>query len=152
MQCEVKKQTGATPCAQQRKTKLVAGGPGGGAASLEGPVLGHLLSTLVSDGVGRSSQRRRDKFRIQASPTDVGYDLVESILVQQHTGSRVAPHVKLAPMGAPWPSAERQEHLDAVIACAGAGQWRRIFRVLDVLTVKRSTGDLPDCRFFLTRN
>ena len=43
-------------------------------------------------------------------------------------------HVKLAPMSAPGRSGERQEHLDAIIAFAGAGQ-RRLFTFLDTLTV-----------------
>ena len=44
-------------------------------------------------------------------------------------------HIKLVPMSAPGPTGERQEHLDAVVAFAGAGQRRRMVRVLDVLTV-----------------
>ena len=32
------------------------------------------------------------------------------------------PHVKLAPMSAPAPAGERQEHLDAIVSFAGAGQ------------------------------
>ena len=35
-----------------------------------------------------------------------------------------SPHVKLAPMSAPEPTGERQYHLDAVVAFAGAGQRR----------------------------
>ena len=38
------------------------------------------------------------------------------------------PHVKLAPMSAPGPTGERQEHLDAAISFAGAEQRRRLFR------------------------
>ena len=60
------------------------------------------------------------------------------------------PHVKLAPMSAPGPTGERQAHLDAVVACAGAGLKRRLFGILDVLTVQWATGDIPeDCRFLL---
>ena len=36
---------------------------------------------------------------------------------------------------APGPSRKRQEHLDAIIAFAGAGQRGRLFRILDILTV-----------------
>ena len=54
------------------------------------------------------------------------------------------PHVKCTPMSAPGPSGERQEHLDAIIAFAGAGLRRRRFRVQDTLTVKWATGDLPE--------
>ena len=45
--------------------------------------------------------------------------------------ARVAsvPQVKLAPMSASGPAGERQEHFDAVVALAGAGQRRRMFRV-----------------------
>ena len=45
----------------------------------------------------------------------------------------------------PGPTSARQEHLDA-----GAGQRRRLFRGLDILTIKWATGDLPEeCRFLL---
>ena len=46
------------------------------------------------------------------------------------------PHVKLSPMSAPGPTGERQEHLDAIVSFAGAGQRRCLFRGLDVLTIK----------------
>ena len=53
-------------------------------------------------------------------------------------------------MSAPGPTGERQEPLDAIITFAGAGQRRRLFRVLDILTVKWATGDIPEeCRFLL---
>ena len=31
---------------------------------------------------------------------------------------------------------ERQEHLDAIVSFAGTGQRRRLFRSLDILTIK----------------
>ena len=40
------------------------------------------------------------------------------------TGTASLPHVKLAPMSAPGPTSECQEHLDAAISFAGAGQRR----------------------------
>ena len=43
------------------------------------------------------------------------------------TGIASLPNVKLALVGAPGPTGERQEHLDAVISFAGAGQRRRLF-------------------------
>ena len=46
------------------------------------------------------------------------------------------PHVKLASMSAPGPTGERQEHLDAITAFARAGQRRRLFQRLDILTIK----------------
>ena len=53
-----------------------------------------------------------------------------------------------APMSGP--TGERQEHLDAIASFAGAEQRRRLFRGLDVLTIKRTIGDLPEeCRLFL---
>ena len=53
-------------------------------------------------------------------------------------------------MSAPGPAGERQEHLDAIVSFAGAGQRRRLFRGLDILTVKWATGDLPEeCRFLV---
>ena len=66
------------------------------------------------------------------------------------TGIPSLPHVKLAPMSAPGPTGERQEHLDAIVSFAGAGRRRRLFRGLDILTIKWATGDLPEeCRFLL---
>ena len=47
-------------------------------------------------------------------------------------------------MSAPRPTGERQEHLDAIVSFAGAGQRRRLFRGLDTLTIKWATGDLPE--------
>ena len=53
-------------------------------------------------------------------------------------------------MSAPGPTGERQEHLDAIVSFAGAGQRRRLLRGLDILTIKWAPGDLPgDCRFLL---
>ena len=50
-------------------------------------------------------------------------------------------------MSAPGSTGERQEHLDAIVSFAGAGQRRRLFRRLDILTNK-ATGHFPeDCRF-----
>ena len=51
------------------------------------------------------------------------------------TGIALLSHVQLAPMSAPGLTGERQEHLDVIIAFAGAGQRRRLFRILDI-TVK----------------
>ena len=53
-------------------------------------------------------------------------------------------------MSAPGPAGERQEHLDATVSFAGAGQRRLFLRGLDILTIKWTTGDLPEeCRFLL---
>ena len=54
-------------------------------------------------------------------------------------------------MIAPGPTGERQEHLDAVVSFAGAGQRRRLVSGSGhILTIKWATGDLPDeCRFLL---
>ena len=53
-------------------------------------------------------------------------------------------------MSAPGPTGERQEHLDAVISFAGAGQRRRLLRRLDTLIIKWAIRDLPEeCRFLL---
>ena len=60
------------------------------------------------------------------------------------TGVASLPHVKLAPNSGPEPTGEGKEHLDAVVAFAGVGQRRRLFTVLDVLTVKWATRDLPE--------
>ena len=60
------------------------------------------------------------------------------------------PHVKLSSMSAPGPTGERQEHLGAIVSFAGAGQIRRLFWGLDILTIKWATGDLlEECRFLL---
>ena len=53
------------------------------------------------------------------------------------TGISSLLHVKLPPMSAPRPPTERQEHLDAIVSFAGAGQRRRLFRAL---TFSRSSG------------
>ena len=50
------------------------------------------------------------------------------------TGIASLPHVKLSPVSAPGPTGNRQEHLDAIVSFAGAGQRRR---GLDIL---RSSG------------
>ena len=69
---------------------------------------------------------------------------------RSRTGIASLPHVKLSPMSALGPTGERQEHLDAIVSFSGAGQRRRLFRELDVVTIKWATGDLPDeCRFLL---
>ena len=68
------------------------------------------------------------------------------------TGIASLPHVRLALMSAPGPTGERQEHLDAIISFAGAGQRRRLFRGRDVLLIKWAIGDLPEgCRFLNTQ-
>ena len=67
---------------------------------------------------------------------------------RNRTGIASLPHVKLSPVSAP--AGERQEHWDVVVSFAGAGQRTRLFRELDILTLKWSTGDLPEeCRFLL---
>ena len=66
--------------------------------------------------------------------------------------ARRATREQLAPMGA-LGRPVRQEHVDAVLAFAGAGQRRRLFRVLDILTDQSAAGDLHKNDIsFLTRN
>ena len=81
------------------------------------------------------------------------YRAARSAMTEQgrsKTGVASLPHVKLAPMSAPGRTAERQERPDAIVSFAGAGQRRRLFRGLDILTMKWATGDLPEkCRFLL---
>ena len=78
------------------------------------------------------------------------YKLARSALREHgrsNAGIPSLPHVKLSPMSA---TGERQEHLDAIVSFSGAGQRRRLFRGLDILTIKWATGDLPEeCRFLL---
>ena len=58
--------------------------------------------------------------------------------------------VKLSPTSALGPTGERKGHLDAFVSFAGAGQRRRLFWGLDVLTIKWAIGDLlEECRFLL---
>jgi hypothetical protein len=64
---------------------------------------------------------------------------------RQKTGLASLPHVKLTPLSAPGPTGDRQEHLDAVVDFAGAGQRRRLFRALGQLTVKWAIDDIPEC-------
>ena len=54
----------------------------------------------------------------------------------QQNGCSVASACQTGAHECPWAMGERQEHLDAVVAFVGAGQRRRMFRVLDILTVK----------------
>ena len=69
---------------------------------------------------------------------------------RSRTGTASLPHVNLAPMSVPGPIGERQEHLDAIVSLVGAGQRRRLFRGLDILTITWATGDLSEeCRFLL---
>ena len=65
------------------------------------------------------------------------------------TGIASLPHFKLAPISAPGPTGERQEQLDAIVSFAGAGHRRRLFRGIDILTIKWATSDLPEERRFL---
>ena len=66
------------------------------------------------------------------------------------TGIASLPHVKLSPMSAPGPASDRQEHLDVIDSFVGAGQRRRLFRGLDIHTIKWAMGDLPEeCRFLV---
>ena len=68
------------------------------------------------------------------------------------TGVASLPHVKLSPMSAHGPTGQRQQHLDAIVSFAGAGQRRRMFQGLDTITVKYGTGDLPEeCRLLNTQ-
>ena len=70
--------------------------------------------------------------------------------VRSKTGIASLPHVKLAPMSASGHTGERQERLDANIPFYGAGQWRCLFRGLEILTIKRAKGDSQEeCRFLL---
>ena len=55
---------------------------------------------------------------------------------RRKTGIASLPHVKLSPMSAPSRTGERQEHLDAIVSFAGAGQKRRLFRDLDIFKIK----------------
>ena len=56
----------------------------------------------------------------------------------------------IAPMSALGTTADRQEHLDAIVSFAGTGQRRRLFPSLDIITIKWATGDLPEeCHFLL---
>ena len=69
---------------------------------------------------------------------------------RSRTGIASLLHVKLSPMSAPCPTGEQQEHLDAIVSFEGAGQRRRLFWGLDILTIKWAAGDLPEeCRFLL---
>ena len=64
------------------------------------------------------------------------------------TGIASLPHVKLAPMCAPGPTGERQEHLDAIIAFAVLDSEDDSPQFLHILTVKWASGGIPEeCRF-----
>ena len=60
------------------------------------------------------------------------------------------PWTHLAPLSAPGPSGDRQEHLDDCLAGAGVSHRRRLVRCLDDLTVAWATNTLPPvCRWML---
>ena len=62
---------------------------------------------------------------------------------------RFPASVELSPTSAPGLTGERQENLDAVVSLAGAAEETPV-SVIDILTIKWATGDLPDeCRFLL---
>ena len=88
-----------------------------------------------------------------AECAEAAHKLARSAMREQgrtRTGIASLPHVKLSLTSAPGPTGERQEHLDAIVSFAGAGQRRRLFRALDKVTHKWSAGDLPEeCRFLL---
>eukprot|EP00973_Karenia_brevis_P018717 2566677-Karenia_brevis.AAC.1 len=50
---------------------------------------------------------------------------------------------KFPALSAPGPSGERAEHLEACLRCRHFGARRRIYRALDVLTVRTARGVLP---------
>jgi len=69
---------------------------------------------------------------------------------RQGGGPPGIPWVRLAPLSAPGPSGERQEHLDDIMGSAGFRHKRRLRRVLDELTVLLAVGQLPPtCRWIL---
>ena len=76
--------------------------------------------TSFGRGASSSSGRSLGRRQIQGSP--------QRNEGRSKTGTASLPQVKLAPMNAPGPTGERQEHLDAIIAFAGAG-------ILDILTL-----------------
>ena len=82
------------------------------------------------------------------------YKLARSTMREQgrsETSIASLPHVKLSPMGAPGPTRERQEHPDAIVSFARAGQRRHLSRGLDILTIKWAAGDLPEeCRSLIS--
>ena len=92
-----------------------------------------------SSGQGTYSSGAEGAQAARAAWGGGGYKAARGAVREQgrsKTGTASLPHVKLAPMRAPGATGERQEHLDAVIPFAGAGQRRRLFRGLDILTIK----------------
>ena len=89
----------------------------------------HALSQTMAWGGGNFQ-------RAKAAMREVG---------RERTGSASIPYVKLAPLSAPGPMGDRQEHLDAIIDFAGAAHRRKLFCTLDKLTVRWAIGDLPVC-------
>ena len=86
----------------------------------------------------RKPRQRYRSLRIRTSSSDARSVVSRKIqrctkscerTVPQQRGLASLPHVKLAPVGAPGPTGETQEHLDAIVAFAGARQRKRLFRV-----------------------
>ena len=76
-----------------------------------------------------NSSHRRGVCR--CGPNRLGWRAIQTGAERQEGASskqnrhRFVPHIKLSPMSAPGPIGERQEHLDAIVSFAGAGQTSR---------------------------
>ena len=127
----------------------------GGAAQGSADCRRNLTAALIprSSGIGTQPTSVECAEAARIAWSGGRYKLARSAMREQgrsKSGIASPLHVKLSPMSAPGPTGERREHLDAIVSFTGAGQKRRLFQGLDILTVKWVTGDLPgECRFLL---
>ena len=117
----------------QRKAQQIVGRTGARALELTPPVRNVPRHCVLLGGVRYKAARRAVREQGRSK-----------------TGVASLPHVKRAPMSALVSCRRSQEYQDAIISFWRVGQRRRLFRGLDIRTVKRATGDLSEkCRFFL---
>ena len=96
-----------------------------------------VLQTVAESGTHPTSAESAEAARIAWGGGR--YKMARSAMreqVRNRTGIASLPHVILSPVSALGPTCEGQEDLDAVVSFAGGGQRRRLFRVLDILTIK----------------
>ena len=156
VQPQTEEQRGKRACALTERGSIskVTKGLVGGAATGSAEYRKHLTTALILRNSGQDTHPSISK---QAQTTRAAWGggrhkTARSAARGQgrsKTGIASLLHVKLAPTSAPSPTGERQEHLDAIIAFAGPGQKRRLFRILDILTVKWATEHVPEERRFL---
>ena len=151
MQPQTDEQRGKRACALTARGPISKAMKGlvGGAAPGSADCRKNWTTALIprSSGLGTHPTNAERNEAARGAWRSGRYKAVRSAMREQgrsKTGVASLPHVKLAPISAPGSTGERQEYLDAIIYFAGAGQRRRLFRDLDILTIKWAIGDLSE--------